>query len=106
MFGTRNVLDAELSLDPSKQIGEIQVLQSSDRKYVNAIRFLAVPTESQVFAEREAEVLGEIVGVETDGDWKVFRLEPGEQILGIHGSLNSAPNIRALNFTVWKARDQ
>lgn len=51
VYGTRNVLDAELHLDPSKQIGEIQVLQSSDRKYVNAIRFLAHQTESQVFSE-------------------------------------------------------
>ena len=41
VFGSRNVLDQELHLDPNEEIGQIQILQSSDRKYVNSIKFMA-----------------------------------------------------------------
>ena len=67
------------------------------------MRFVARETESERFTEENGKLIAEIVGAESDGDWFYFNLEPGEQILGIHGSLNSAPNIRALNFVVWKA---
>ena len=78
------------------------MLESEDRRYINSIRFFARQTESQRFAERPGELIAEIVGLEITGKWLTFNLEPGEQILGIHGSTNSAPNLRALGFTVWK----
>ena len=42
-----------------------------------------------------------IQGADPNGKWHTFNLDEHTQILGIHGSLNSAPNIRALGFLVW-----
>ena len=36
VIGTRNVLDAYCELDPDIHIGQIQVLESSDKKYVRS----------------------------------------------------------------------
>ena len=105
VFGTRNVIDAELKLDISKDIGSVEILSSTDEKYVHSIRFFERSSMKLGMASAKGPLIGEIVGAETEGLTRVFELEPGWQILGMHGSLNSAPNIRALNFIVWNAAD-
>ena len=78
VIGTRNCIDMELELDPERAIGQIQVLESSDKKYVNAIRFLAHKANSDRFDNEGGQLLGEIIGAEQEGNWKYFNLELGE----------------------------
>jgi len=101
-FGTRQVLDAALFLDPKKEIGRIDILESEDKKYVNAIVFYERATPAERAQNQPGALLGMIQGADNSGNNKIFELEPNTQILGIHGSLNSAPNIRALGFQVWQ----
>ena len=45
----------------------------------------------------------EAIGLEIGApDWQVHDLNPGEQIVGVYGTVNSANNIRGLGFMVWK----
>lgn len=39
IFGTKQVLDAEILLDTRKEVGRIDMLESNDKKYVNSIIF-------------------------------------------------------------------
>ncbi len=44
----------------------------------------------------------EAIGLEKGAaNWQAFELNPGEQIVGVYGSVNSAHNIRGLGFMVW-----
>ena len=38
-FGTKNVVDSYIDIDSSQEINRIEMLGSSDNKYVNAMRF-------------------------------------------------------------------
>ena len=84
------------------------MLSSSDDKYVNAIRLCEKAQSAGLDQESEgsaaeSQPVAELLGNDYDGHWHSFELQPGEQILGVYGSLNSAPNIRGLGFIVWKA---
>lgn len=48
------------------------------------------------------ETFVEAIGVDKAGEWKVFDLQEGEQIVGVYGSLNSANNMRGLGFLIWQ----
>jgi len=46
-FGTKNVLSAELEIDASKPITRIEMLTSTDKKYLNAIKFYTSVVERE-----------------------------------------------------------
>lgn len=48
------------------------------------------------------ETLVEAIGADEAGEWKTFDLKPGEMIVGVYGSVNSANNMRGLGFMVWE----
>ena len=47
------------------------------------------------------ELLYTIQGFDFTGTWHTHQLQQGEEIFGIYGYLNSAPNIRGVGFIVW-----
>ena len=102
IFGTKNVIDATQDIDPQIRIDRIEMLSSEDGKYVNAFKLVGNRVIGNHVIE-ENIVAAEVKGVDPYGTWQVEYLDPDERILGIYGSLNSAPNIRALGFIVWKA---
>lgn len=74
IIGTRNVIDMEMELDPNIPIGCIQILESSDKKYVNALRFMGRQSDSDRFDNKGGMLLGEIIGAEMEGEWKYLNL--------------------------------
>ena len=47
IFGTKNCLDQAVFFDEGKHIARIDVLESDDKKYVNAINFFEAATEAE-----------------------------------------------------------
>ena len=82
------------------------MLESDDQKYVNAIHFYEAPTAQEEERGQTGAMLGWIQGADPNGTWHRYDLDETTQILGVHGSLNSAPNIRALGFVVWTIPDE
>ena len=52
-------------------------------------------------ADPAEELLYSITGIDFMGTWHTHELKPGEEIFGIYGYLNSAPNLRGVGFMVW-----
>ena len=79
IFGTKNVVDAEVTLDPSRDIREIQMLSSDDDKYVNAIRLCERGQSSELDqatdgSASERQPVVEIIGNDYEGHWHKFEL--------------------------------
>jgi len=99
VFGTKNMIDKHLHIHPDDEITSIRMLESSDKKYLNAIEFHGHHGKSD--QPSEEKLLYSIPGADFTGTWHTHKLNPGEQILGLYGWLNSAPNIRGVGFIVW-----
>ena len=67
IFGTKNVIDAQIEFDPNIPINEIHMLSSEQDKYVNAIRFNHKQDTSD--PDSKSKQLAEIVGIDQDGHW-------------------------------------
>ena len=76
------------------------MLASPDNKYVQGFKFIGYRTNST-----EEITLVEAVGLDQAGEWQIYDLKPGEQVVGVYGSINSANNIRGLGFLVWEPLD-
>lgn len=102
VFGSKNVIDDSQEIDPQIRIDRVEMLSSDDGKYVNAFKLVGKRVIGGHIIE-ENIIAAEVKGVDSYGTWQTEYLDGDERILGLYGSLNSAPNIRALGFIVWKA---